>query len=66
MKPVYLNTSLQLVGKAIVQQPLTAKLTLLNPLPELLQNCSFTIDGVGLTGSKPITKKYANSIAAVI
>lgn len=65
MKPVYLNTSLQLVGEATVQQLLTAELTLLNPLPELLQDCSFTIDAVRLTGGKPITKKYADPIAAV-
>lgn len=64
MQPVYLNTSLQLVGEARVQQPLTVELTLLNPLPEQLQDCIFTIDAVGLTGGKPITKKYANSIAA--
>lgn len=65
MKPVYLNTSLQLVGEATVHQSLTAELTLLNPLPELLQDCSFTIEGVGLTDGKPITKKYVN-IATVI
>lgn len=64
MQPVWLNASLQLVGEARVQKPLTVELTLSNPLPEQLQDCSFTVDAVGLTGGKPITKKYADSIAA--
>uniref|UniRef100_A0A7N6C264 Protein-glutamine gamma-glutamyltransferase 2 n=1 Tax=Anabas testudineus TaxID=64144 RepID=A0A7N6C264_ANATE len=42
---------------ATVNQPVTANLTLLNPLPEQLQDCSFTIEGVGLTDGKPITVK---------
>lgn len=66
MKPVYLNTSLQLVGEATVNQSVTAELTLLNPLPEPLQDCSFTIEGVGLTDGKPITAKYVNSIHTVV
>eukprot|EP00064_Thunnus_orientalis_P026005 superscaffoldBa00014875_g26464 len=55
MKPVYLTPSLQLVREAKVNQSGMAELSLLNPLPEPLQDCSFTIDGVGLTDRKPIT-----------
>lgn len=66
MKPVNLNPSLQLLEEAVVNQPVTAELTLLNPLPEPLQDCSFTIEGVGLTSSKPITAKYVNSIPSVM
>lgn len=62
MNPDDLITSLQLLGKATINQPLTAELTLLNPLPELLQDCSFTIEGIGLTDGKPITHKYAASV----
>lgn len=66
MKPVNLNPSLQLKGEATVNQPVTAELTLLNPLPEPLQDCSFTTEGVGLTGGKLITMKYVNSIPSVM
>ncbi|XP_060931202.1 protein-glutamine gamma-glutamyltransferase 2-like [Limanda limanda] len=48
---------IKLVGEATVKQPLIAELTLLNPLPESLQDCSFTVEGVGLTHGKPITEK---------
>uniref|UniRef100_A0AAQ5XQ13 Protein-glutamine gamma-glutamyltransferase 2 n=1 Tax=Amphiprion ocellaris TaxID=80972 RepID=A0AAQ5XQ13_AMPOC len=44
-----------LLGEATLNQKVAAELTLLNPLPEPLQDCSFTIEGVGLTDSKPIT-----------
>lgn len=53
-------TCLQLSGEAKVNQLLTAELTLVNPLPELLQDCSFTIEGVGLTEGKPVTLRYAH------
>ncbi|KAK2851193.1 hypothetical protein Q5P01_007469 [Channa striata] len=48
---------IKLMGQATVHQPVTAELTLLNPLPEPLQDCSFTIEGIGLTEGKPITVK---------
>lgn len=51
------DLNIKLVGEATVNQPVTAELTLLNSLPEPLQDCSFTIEGVGLTGGKPITAK---------
>uniref|UniRef100_A0A3P9Q0D1 Protein-glutamine gamma-glutamyltransferase 2 n=1 Tax=Poecilia reticulata TaxID=8081 RepID=A0A3P9Q0D1_POERE len=41
-----------------LNQPVTVELTLLNPLPEPLLSCSFAIDGIGLTGSKPIKATY--------
>ncbi|XP_044206323.1 protein-glutamine gamma-glutamyltransferase 2-like [Thunnus albacares] len=46
---------IKLVREAKVNQSGMAELSLLNPLPEPLQDCSFTIDGVGLTDGKPIT-----------
>uniref|UniRef100_A0A8C5GCG5 Protein-glutamine gamma-glutamyltransferase 2 n=1 Tax=Gouania willdenowi TaxID=441366 RepID=A0A8C5GCG5_GOUWI len=52
-----LSSSVQLLGEAKVDQPVTAHLTLLNSLPEPLQNCSFTIEGLGLTDGKPIGLK---------
>ncbi|XP_035016094.2 protein-glutamine gamma-glutamyltransferase 2 [Hippoglossus stenolepis] len=48
---------IKLVGEATVKQPMMAELTLLNPLPEPLKDCSFTVEGVGLTHGKPITEK---------
>uniref|UniRef100_A0A671TVI6 Protein-glutamine gamma-glutamyltransferase 2 n=1 Tax=Sparus aurata TaxID=8175 RepID=A0A671TVI6_SPAAU len=39
-----------------VKRSVTAQLTLLNTLPERLRDCSFTIEGVGLTDGKPITE----------
>lgn len=51
------DIEIKLVGEAIVNQAVTAELTLLNPLPEPLQDCSFTIEGVGLTEGKPITER---------
>lgn len=56
---------LQLVGEARVEQLLTAELTLVNPLPELLKDCSFTIEGVGLTDGKPLTHRCARLFALV-
>lgn len=66
IKHVKLNPSLQLMGEATVNQPVTAELTLLNPLPEPLQDCSFTIEGVGLTDGKPITVKWVNWTQSVM
>ncbi|KAI3357275.1 hypothetical protein L3Q82_015731, partial [Scortum barcoo] len=51
------DIEIKLVGEATVNQPVMAELTLLNPLPEPLQDCSFTIEGVGLTDGKPVTTK---------
>lgn len=51
------DIEIKLVGEATVNQSVTAELTLLNPLPETLRDCSFTIEGVGLTDGKPITEK---------
>ncbi|XP_059913088.1 protein-glutamine gamma-glutamyltransferase 2-like [Gadus macrocephalus] len=51
------DLEVKLTGEARVGQPLTAELYLLNPLPEALQDCSFTLEGVGLTQEKPITIK---------
>ncbi|XP_041801502.1 protein-glutamine gamma-glutamyltransferase 2-like isoform X2 [Chelmon rostratus] len=48
---------IKLVGEATVNQAVTAELALLNPLPEPLQDCSFTIEGVGLTDGKPLKEK---------
>uniref|UniRef100_A0A3Q2G929 Protein-glutamine gamma-glutamyltransferase 2 n=1 Tax=Cyprinodon variegatus TaxID=28743 RepID=A0A3Q2G929_CYPVA len=45
---------LQLLGEARVNQPVTAQLTLLNSLPEPLLNCSFAIEGIGLTDEAQI------------
>lgn len=65
IKSVYLNPSPQLVGEARVNQPVKAELTLLNPLPEPLKDCSFTIGLEGLTDSKPLTLKYVNSCSDI-
>ncbi|XP_068180066.1 protein-glutamine gamma-glutamyltransferase 2-like [Antennarius striatus] len=51
------DIEIKLVGEATVNQSVTVDLTLLNPLPEALQDCSFTIEGAGLTDGKPITVK---------
>ncbi|XP_008411741.1 protein-glutamine gamma-glutamyltransferase 2-like [Poecilia reticulata] len=57
------DIGIKLVGEARVNQPVTVELTLLNPLPEPLLSCSFAIDGIGLTGSKPI-KATVGSVGA--
>uniref|UniRef100_A0A8C2WJF0 Protein-glutamine gamma-glutamyltransferase 2 n=1 Tax=Cyclopterus lumpus TaxID=8103 RepID=A0A8C2WJF0_CYCLU len=44
----------------------TAELSMLNPLPEPVQDCSFTVEGVGLTDGKPITARYVSSIPTVM
>lgn len=54
---------LQLEGEARVKQLLTVELTLVNSLPEKLKDCTFTIDGVGLTDSKPLTRGCAQFFA---
>lgn len=65
MTHAHVNTSLQLVGELKVKQSATAQLTLMNTLPERLRDCSFTIEGVGLTDGKPITEKYINRFLSV-
>lgn len=49
----------------MVNKSVTAELTMLNPLPEMLGDCSFTIEGISLTEGKPITQKYVNFILTV-
>uniref|UniRef100_A0A8D0CV35 Protein-glutamine gamma-glutamyltransferase 2 n=1 Tax=Sander lucioperca TaxID=283035 RepID=A0A8D0CV35_SANLU len=56
------DIEIELLGEATVNQSVTAELTLWNPLPKSLQDCSFTVEGVGLTNGKPITARYVNSI----
>uniref|UniRef100_A0A3Q2FDE6 Protein-glutamine gamma-glutamyltransferase 2 n=1 Tax=Cyprinodon variegatus TaxID=28743 RepID=A0A3Q2FDE6_CYPVA len=51
------DVGIKLLGEARVNQPVTAQLTLLNSLPEPLLNCSFAIEGIGLTDGKPIKAK---------
>ncbi|XP_074537667.1 protein-glutamine gamma-glutamyltransferase 2-like [Halichoeres trimaculatus] len=48
---------IKLEGDAKPNQPMTAELSLLNPLPETLQDCSFTVEAVGINSGKPITKE---------
>uniref|UniRef100_A0A8C4EJ58 Protein-glutamine gamma-glutamyltransferase 2 n=1 Tax=Dicentrarchus labrax TaxID=13489 RepID=A0A8C4EJ58_DICLA len=59
------DMEIKLVGEATVNQSVTAEMSLLNPLPELLQDCSFTIEGVGLTDGKPVTAEYVNYLSTV-
>ncbi|XP_038159505.1 protein-glutamine gamma-glutamyltransferase 2-like isoform X2 [Cyprinodon tularosa] len=51
------DVGIKLLGETRVNQPVTAQLTLLNSLPEPLLNCSFAIEGIGLTDGKPIKAK---------
>ncbi|TDH10736.1 hypothetical protein EPR50_G00078560 [Perca flavescens] len=51
------DIEIELLGEATVNQSVTAELTLWNPLPKSLQDCSFTVEGVGLTDGKPITAR---------
>ncbi|XP_070695453.1 protein-glutamine gamma-glutamyltransferase 2-like [Pempheris klunzingeri] len=51
------DIEVELVGEVTVNQSVAAELTLVNPLPEPLQDCSYTVEGVGLTDGKPITAK---------
>ncbi|XP_039655158.1 protein-glutamine gamma-glutamyltransferase 2-like isoform X2 [Perca fluviatilis] len=51
------DIEIELLGEATVNQSVTAELTLWNPLPKSLQDCSFTVEGVGLTNGKPITAR---------
>ncbi|XP_037096972.1 protein-glutamine gamma-glutamyltransferase 2-like [Syngnathus acus] len=48
---------IKLLGEAKVRQPVSVRLTMANPLPEALQDCSFTVAGAGLVDGKPITFK---------
>ncbi|XP_057712919.1 protein-glutamine gamma-glutamyltransferase 2-like [Corythoichthys intestinalis] len=48
---------IKLLGEAKVKRPVSARLTMQNPLPETLQDCSFTVGGAGLVDGKPITLK---------
>lgn len=52
-------TRLQLVGEARAKRLLTAELTMVNSLPEVLKECSFTLEGVGLTDGRALTHRWA-------
>uniref|UniRef100_UPI0037E90A21 protein-glutamine gamma-glutamyltransferase 2-like n=1 Tax=Semicossyphus pulcher TaxID=241346 RepID=UPI0037E90A21 len=54
------DIQIKLVGEAKLNQSVTTEVSLLNPLPETLQDCSFTIEGAGLTDGKPMTKKIGS------
>ncbi|XP_042348629.1 protein-glutamine gamma-glutamyltransferase 2-like [Plectropomus leopardus] len=60
------DIKIKLLEEATVNQSVKAELTLLNPLPEPLRDCSFTVEGVGLTDGKPITAKYVNFILTLM
>lgn len=47
-----LNTSLQVLGETRVNQPLVVELTMLNTLPEKLQDCVFILQGSGLVDGR--------------
>ncbi|XP_061592517.1 protein-glutamine gamma-glutamyltransferase 2-like [Cololabis saira] len=51
------DIEIKLEGEAAVNQPMTVELTMLNSLPEPLQDCSFTIEVTDVTDGKPITEK---------
>ncbi|XP_049608683.1 protein-glutamine gamma-glutamyltransferase 2-like [Syngnathus scovelli] len=51
------RVEIKLLGEAKVRQPVSVRLTMVNPLPEALQDCSFTVAGAGLVDVKPITFK---------
>uniref|UniRef100_A0A3P8WV93 Protein-glutamine gamma-glutamyltransferase 2 n=1 Tax=Cynoglossus semilaevis TaxID=244447 RepID=A0A3P8WV93_CYNSE len=59
---VNLSLSLQLMGRARVNKPVTAELRIKNTLPEPLKNCSFTVGGIGLTKGKSILVRYVLSV----
>ncbi|XP_077586275.1 protein-glutamine gamma-glutamyltransferase 2-like [Stigmatopora nigra] len=48
---------IKLLGEAKVKQPVSARLSMRNPLPETLQDCAFAVGGAGLVEGKPITLK---------
>uniref|UniRef100_A0A3Q2XCD6 Protein-glutamine gamma-glutamyltransferase 2 n=1 Tax=Hippocampus comes TaxID=109280 RepID=A0A3Q2XCD6_HIPCM len=52
------HVEIKMLGEAMVMQPVLVRLTMLNPLPEALLDCSFTVGGAGLIDGKPITLKY--------
>lgn len=54
------DLEIKLLGEATVNQTVVAELSLLNPLPELLQDCSFTVEGPGLIGRKPVKARIGD------
>ncbi|XP_029995453.1 protein-glutamine gamma-glutamyltransferase 2-like [Sphaeramia orbicularis] len=54
------NVEVKLVGDIRVNEPVTAEVTMLNPLPEPLKDCSFSAEGPGLTGGEIIMKKIGS------
>ncbi|XP_077371235.1 protein-glutamine gamma-glutamyltransferase 2-like [Festucalex cinctus] len=48
---------IKLLGEAKVKRAVSVRLTMRNPLPEALYDCSFTIVGAGLVDGKPIIIK---------
>ncbi|XP_051915735.1 protein-glutamine gamma-glutamyltransferase 2-like [Hippocampus zosterae] len=51
------HIEIKMLGEAKVMRPVLVRLTMLNPLPEALLDCSFTVGGAGLVDGKPITLK---------
>eukprot|EP00064_Thunnus_orientalis_P020917 superscaffoldBa00006044_g21069 len=48
------SDKVKLVGEATIHKSMKAELSLLNPLPEPLQDCIFTMEGDGFTDWEPI------------
>ncbi|XP_053705327.1 protein-glutamine gamma-glutamyltransferase 2-like [Synchiropus splendidus] len=51
------SIDIKLEGEVRVNQLITVQVTLVNPLPETLRGCSFTLGGVGLTDGRPVSLK---------
>uniref|UniRef100_UPI00398EA868 protein-glutamine gamma-glutamyltransferase 2-like n=1 Tax=Pristiophorus japonicus TaxID=55135 RepID=UPI00398EA868 len=42
------DITIEILGKAVLNQPMIAKISYMNPLQVPLMNCTFTVEGVGL------------------
>ncbi|XP_061113163.1 protein-glutamine gamma-glutamyltransferase 2-like [Conger conger] len=50
--------SIRILGEPKVKRKLTAEISLQNPLPEPLEDCTFSLEGANLTDGKAITETF--------
>ncbi|XP_061113162.1 protein-glutamine gamma-glutamyltransferase 2-like isoform X2 [Conger conger] len=50
--------AIRILGEPKVKRKLTAEISLQNPLPEPLEDCTFSLDGANLTDGKAITETF--------
>ncbi|KAJ8400563.1 hypothetical protein AAFF_G00393320 [Aldrovandia affinis] len=56
------DIKIRILGEPKMNRKLAAEITLQNPLPDLLEDCCFSVEGANLTGGKTITEMLGSPV----